>query len=481
MPLKPTTKAQVDGHRFLGRRARHAVVSRDVRMLHDPLRRQSLGLAVGAVAAVLVCAGAAILSLLDPAPDVGRSTIMVSRESGEMYVRAGDVVHPVLNLASARLVLGEPAEPVIVRERDLVSTSRGGLVGIPGAPSALPAERDPAAAARISWTVCDAVVDADRGHPRVAATSVVAREDATAPGRVTADDEVVLAGQEGQGWLLRAGTRARIDLADEALLAVLGLGGVAPRPVSAALLDPFPEVTPVARPEIDLVGEPVDYGLDGLRIGQVFTVASATGPRTHVALADGVQEVGPVVGDLVRATVTVGEVVSVAPDRMDVPRSVALDVSAFPGDRPRVLATGDSPVLCARDGADEAAATRRVTMVAGAGEPGPGEVRPLAGADGGGPAIDAVGVPGGGLLVAAAGRGTATRSAVTTVITDTGTRFDVPDPETAAALGVGGTPVPIDPGTLDRLPAGPRLDRGSALVTRDGTDLAPAGDDAPGR
>ena len=480
MPLKPTTRAQVDGHRFLARRARHAVVARDVRMLHDPLRRQSTGLTVGVVAAVLGVAGAAVLALLDPAPDVGSTMIMVGRDSGQMYVRAGETVHPVRNLASARLVSGEPAEPRTVRDADIAGTPRGGLLGIPGAPSALPGHRDAEAAAAVSWTVCDEVVDADRGRPRVTGTSIVAREDAdagAASGRETGPDEIVLADQDGTGWLLRDGTRARIDLGDGDLLEILGLGGVDPRPVTAALVDPLPEVDPVRRPVIEMAGEPVDYGLHGLRIGQVFTVETATGTRTHVALADGVQEVGPVLADVIRSTATVGTVAQVPPDRMGVPRSVALDVEAFPGERPTVLETSASPVMCVRDAGGPGPAARRVSLVAGAPAPGPGEARAVAGADGGGPAVDAVGVPGGGLLVAATGRGTTTRTAVTTIVADTGVRFDVPDAPTAAVLGLGGAPVPVDTAILDRLPAGPRLDRGSALVARDGSDLEPAGPD----
>lgn len=480
MSMKPTTRAQVDGHRFLSRRARHAVVARDVRMLHDPLKRQSMGLTVGVVAAVLGCAGAAVMSLLDPAPDVARSTIMVGRDSGQMYVRAGGLVHPVYNLTSARLVLGEAAQPVTVRDSDIAGTRRGGLLGIPGAPSVLPAHRDAVAATGVSWTVCDEVVDAHRGRPRITATSVVAREGVPEQGRETGPDEIVLADQDGAGWVLRDGTRARIDLGDGDLLAILGLDGVDPRPVTAALIDPLPEVDPVARPEIEMAGQPVDYGLDSLRIGQVFTVDTASGTRTHVALADGVQEVGPVVADVIRSTSTVGPVVSVSPDRMGVPRSVALDVAAFPASRPSVLTTSDSPGLCVREAGDPDSAVRRIAVVAGAAAPGPGEARTVAGADGGGPAVDAVGIPGGGLLVSAAGRGTFTRSSVTTVVSDTGVRSDVPDPETAAILGIGGTPAPVDAGTLDRLPAGPRLDRDSALVTRDGSDLESAGDQPSG-
>ena len=474
MPLKPTTKAQVDGHRFLTRRARHAVVSRDVRMLHDPLKRQATGLTVGVIAAVVGVAGAAVLALLDPAPDVNSTPIMMGRDSGQLYVRAGDRVHPVHNLASARLVLGEAAEPETVRDSDIARTPRGGLLGIPGAPSALPGHRDAEAAAAVSWTVCDEVVDADRGRPRLLGTSVVAREG-VGPGRETGPEEVMLVEVGGAGWLLRDGTRAKIDLADTDLLTILGVDGVDPRPVSAALIDPLPELAPVARPQIDLLGEPVDYGLDGLRIGQVFTVATATGPQTFVALADGVQEVGPVLGDVIRSTSTVGEVARVAPDRMGVPRSVALDTGAYPRTRPEVVATVDSPVLCVRESAGQDAPARRVSIVAGATGPGPDEARPVAGADGAGPAVDAVGVPGGGLVVVAAGRGTTTRGAVTTVLADTGVRFDVPDAETAAILGLGGTPVPVDGAILDRLPAGPRLDRSAALVTHDGSELHAVG------
>lgn len=478
MPLRPTTKAQVDGHRFLARRARHAVVARDVRMLHDPLRRQSTGLTVGVVAAVIGVAGAAVLALLDPAPDIERTMVMVGRDSGQMYVRAGDVVHPVHNLASARLVLGRAAEPETVRDSDVAGTRRGGLVGIPGAPSVLPEQRDAEAVGAISLTVCDEVADADRGRARVVGTSIVAREGA-GPGRETGPDEIMLVDAGGQGWLLRDGTRARVDLSDEDLLSILGLQGVTPRPVTAALIDPLRELDPVARPEIDMLGEPVDYGLEGLLIGQVFTVDTASGTRTHVALADGVQEVGPVLADVIRSTSTVGTVAAVDPDRMGVPRSVALDVEAYPSTRPSVLTTSDSPVLCVREGRGAGTGARRMAIIAGAPAPGPAEAREVAGADGGGPAVDAVGVPGGGLLVSATGRGTATRGAVTTIVSDTGVRFDVPDAETAEILGLAGSAVPVDSGILGRLPAGPRLDRASALVTRDGSDPALTGDGEP--
>ncbi|WP_280228711.1 type VII secretion protein EccB, partial [Nocardia cyriacigeorgica] len=50
MPAQLTTRQQVNGYRFLLRRLDHALVRRDVRMLHDPMRSQLRSLLVGAEA-----------------------------------------------------------------------------------------------------------------------------------------------------------------------------------------------------------------------------------------------------------------------------------------------------------------------------------------------------------------------------------------------------------------------------------------------
>lgn len=477
MPLKPTTSSQVDGHRFLVRRARHAVAAGDVRMLHDPLRRHDVGLGLGLAAGAVVCAGAVVLSVLGPSPDVDDAVVMVGSDSGALYVRLGGVAHPALNLASARLAVGTPESPVRVRDSDLADTARGGLLGIPGAPSTLPAPLDADTAGRARWTVCDTVGTDPADDAGVIATGVAV----DLPERPAADagaldaGEAVLAGYDGRTWLLRAGTRAPIDLADRPLLELLGLADAPVRPVSAAVLDALPDVGAVARPVVPRAGEPVGYGLDGLGVGQVFTVDGAAGEETFVALADGVQEVGPLVGDLVRSAVTVGEVAHLSPDRIAVPRSRALDVDALPRERPRVPSPVSAPVLCVRTAADRAATGRPRSLVVAATAPWTRPPTPTAGADGPGPAVDEVSVPGGGLLVTPEPRGAVGRPpGPRTVLADTGVRFDVPDAETAEMLGVGGEPVPVDAATLRRLPAGPLLERPAALLVHDGLQ-APGG------
>ena len=103
-----TTRLQVSGYRFLLRRMEHALVRGDVRMLDDPLRAQSLSLIAGCVLAVIAIAGCAILAFVRPQGTLGSAPIVVTSESGALYVRIGDTMHPVLNLASARLIAGNP-------------------------------------------------------------------------------------------------------------------------------------------------------------------------------------------------------------------------------------------------------------------------------------------------------------------------------------------------------------------------------------
>ena len=150
MRRQPTTRLQISGHRFLMRRIEHALVRGDARMLDDPLAAQSISLVIGAVLAVVAVAVVAVLAVLRPAGDLGDAPIVLVRESGALYVRIDDRVHPVFNLASARLVAGSPAEPRIVSQRAVDRALRGPMVGIPDAPPHLaPTLAD------AQWTVCD--------------------------------------------------------------------------------------------------------------------------------------------------------------------------------------------------------------------------------------------------------------------------------------------------------------------------------------
>src|SRR6476659_1404306 len=152
MARQSTTRLNVSGYRFLLRRMEHALVRGDVRMLDDPLRAQSLSLISGVILAVIVVVVCAVLAFLRPSGALGSAPIVMMRDSGALYVRIGDIVHPVLNLASARLIAGTPANPEVVSASAIHNAKRGPLVGIPGAPATIAA---PLGEAESGWAVCD--------------------------------------------------------------------------------------------------------------------------------------------------------------------------------------------------------------------------------------------------------------------------------------------------------------------------------------
>jgi ESX secretion system ATPase EccB len=219
MARQSPTKLHVSGYRFLVRRMEHALVRGDVRMLDDPLRAQSLSLIAGAILAVIIVAASAVLAFFRPPGTLGNAPIVMVRDSGALYVRIGDTVHPVLNLASARLIAGAPANPEAV-SMSAISNSKGGpLVGIPGAPATI---APPLGEHESGWAVCD-----DATSTTVIAGAVFG--DGLASGRsvlVTPRSE-----SAATTYLLYDGWRAKVDLRNRAVVRALKLDGVEPHPV----------------------------------------------------------------------------------------------------------------------------------------------------------------------------------------------------------------------------------------------------------
>lgn len=150
-----------------------------------------------------VAGGGATLAALGQAP------IVMGRESGALYVRVDDVWHPVLNLASARLIAATNANPQPVSESELGHTKRGPLLGIPGAPQLLD---QPLAGAESAWAICDS----DNGG---STTVVVGPAEDSSAQVLTAEQMILVATESGSPtYLLYGGRRAVVDLADPAVV-----------------------------------------------------------------------------------------------------------------------------------------------------------------------------------------------------------------------------------------------------------------------
>lgn len=252
-PLQPTTRAQVSGHRFLKRRVEHGLEFGDIRMIHDPLRTRQRAMIFGVVAVLLGLAGAGLFAWLSPQPDPGDAPILRS-QSGALYVRIDDRLHPVANLASARLIAGSPAEPVTIGESFFAAADKGAPVGIDPAPGVFAVAATEEETLAGQWSTCTTASGV---------ISVLAGDAADTPAPLGAQQAVLAQGPDSQ-WLLTDEGRRALPDADTAegrvVRRALGVDPDGPR------LDAPPEIltaitelpawrAPSPVPEIWTVGE----------------------------------------------------------------------------------------------------------------------------------------------------------------------------------------------------------------------------------
>ncbi|GAC69343.1 type VII secretion protein EccB [Gordonia soli] len=474
MPAQLTTRQQVSGYRFLLRRLEHALMRRDVRMLHDPMRSHFRAVIVGIALSLLLTGGCAVYGLIKPAGSVGDGHIIVGKDSGGLFVLIDDTLHPVLNLASARLIIGSPEKPTSVSDGKLSSYKRGPLVGIPGAPQSLPG---PADSGHSYWTVCDTVV-VTSGSSSLAGgvrTAVSATEPDTGTGsRALSAAEGLLVRSGESTYLLDDGRRYLVDTDDVAVTRALGLSEADERPVSTGMLNAFPEADELTTPEISGRGATSTTGLGA--IGSIIQVPGVgdSAPTLYVVLRDGIQPVTQLAADVIRYSDTAGggETRSVAPAVInDIAQRDVLPVRDFPAVAPTIIGQQSAPVGCLAwdKGAENEPAKLRV--LAGTALPLPDDREPvaLATSDGSGPGVDEAYIPpsSGSYVTTTGSDPSSPRRASLMYISDAGVRYAVIDPSTGKALGLGESPQVAPWPIVGLLPTGPELSQHNALVERD--------------
>lgn len=481
MPSKPTTRWQISGYNFLVRRMEHALVRRDVRMLHDPMRSQVRAYVVGLVLAVVVLAGCGVLALFRPQDKIGTNTILIGKESGAVYVVLNDVVHPALNLASARLAAGKAPDAAIVKEAEVGKKARGPLIGIPGAPGAI--HYDAAGTGR-QWTICDEMrIDGSQDRT----TSVLAGGlELGTKASALASGEALLVQGENHTYLIYDKQRARVDMSDRAVTDALEITGATPRPVSEGLINAIPEVPAIVRPAIADPGGTPGYEISGHRIGEVVQIGGSA-PEYYVVLADGLQQVSPLTAEIIRnsnpQTSTDYTIDQSERTRADV--STALQVQSYPQVAPSILEAKDRPVSCLSwkpiPEAGENTGTRaELEVITGVSLPlaDSAKLVPLAQADGSGQNVDSAYLaPGTGAYVQTTGiEPDSRRKDSIFYIADTGVRYGIKNADSAKALGMPEKAEPAPWPIVGLLASGPSLGREEALVAHDGVapDPSPA-------
>ena len=453
------TRHQVSGWRFVMRRIASGVALHDTRMLVDPLRTQTRAVLVGALVFITGIAGCFIFSLIRPSGVAGNDAVLADRSTAALYVKVGDRLHPVLNLASARLIAGRPENPTTVKTEELDKFARGNLLGIPGAPERLVQNTSRDA----QWTICD---DSSGTGAAVIAGSLGTGGESAAD---LESQHAVLVQHEGRTWLLWDGRRSPVDLADRAVTDALGLGAdsPAPRPVAVGLFNAIPEGPALSVPAIAHAGEKPQFPLPAsVPVGAVVAAYEADNTiKYYAVLSEGLQPIPEVVAAILRNANSYGLAQSPrlgADDVARMPVARGIDTSAYPREQVTIVDPTDDPVTCARWAKPEGATTSSLTLLTGAAVPLPDgrETVALVGS----PNRVAL-TPGSGYFVSSAG--------ALFWVSDTGVRYGIEDAKAATALGLTLEPLQIPWSILSQFAAGPTLSRADALLAHDALPPAP--------
>lgn len=451
---------QADAHAFLVGRLIAAVLRTEPDARDRPLRRTSVGMLGGVAIGVLVVAAVVAIGLFTGSGtgtgigSVGAGmgiggkgwrkpgTLIVDKDNGNRYLLIGDQLRPVLNYASARLLLRGNPPTASVRDGDLARLPKGSPVGILGAPDALPAASDGPAK---PWTVCAA---SGKDGPAVAVT-VGAMPDV----RATGVDEALLVRTGDQQYLVWQGSALRIT--DAWVPRALGLDPTAATVVDAAWLNTLPAGPDLGAPPLDRDGQGPSVGGTPTTTGQLVTVPEAVGDKVFAAAPGGLIPVSATVSALLNADPRGGP----GPLRTTPAELAKQHVlppppwqSKLPPRPPTPMDT-HSRVPCVRwDG-------NAMALVSAPPPRGPGQTGSQAGLTRDGRVADRVEVaPGGGFLARtrpAPGIG----GAGIYLITEAGAKFPVASEDAAEALGFPAKSAQLVPAELlQLLPTGPPLD-----------------------
>jgi type VII secretion protein EccB len=275
-----------------------------------PLRTLVPGIVIGAV----LLAGFGAWGLISPSvphgwDDPGKHVI-VADESTTRYVVLNDadshkpVLHPVLNMASARLLLDPGSYDVIKVKESVLDHSglkHGATIGIPYAPDRLPSAAD-AAKAKV-WAVCDRP-GGGTGRTAQQAVFVLGGDEAAAmsgPSELSGDQVLYVQDQNSVKYLVDGdGTKFELGgpdpkarKADEMGFLVRTLFGENPEPqtVSDTWLASLDSGTPIWFPPITGRGDTVQVPgvpADRSKVGTVLQATSAKGEEYYVITSGGV-------------------------------------------------------------------------------------------------------------------------------------------------------------------------------------------------
>ncbi|MFJ8363667.1 type VII secretion protein EccB [Streptomyces sp. NPDC093984] len=434
-----------------------------------PMQTVMPSLAVGVVLVVGFIAWGVIKPSAPAGWDTPGEYIIVDSDSTTRYVVLKDkatngkeipTLHPVLNYASAKLLLDKGKGSVIEvpgKEIDKSGIPHGATLGIPYAPDRLPAAADAEKAK--TWAVCERpapgsddaidravfVLDADDAKALGNEGKVDAREALYVIDPKTSREYLI----DGKGNAFLLGGPSGLDSTTMEQLRAAVIGTTAkPQPVSQQWLHTLNEGGVITFPEVPSAGQRTSVsGLpqEARTVGRVLKAQDAQGTQYYVVLRDRVAAVTPFVANLLKSapsaklaygTETITDI------RVDTPDIIAANggqADTFYADKgwPQAVPRQANP---AATGTEEARTTSCSVYNGTIGEDRKPQLATWAGAaypkkvvaD----SLSAYVSSGSGLLFQEV-TGTAQGGGATYLLTDTGLRYSLPANNDSAAQGSG--------------------------------------------
>jgi type VII secretion protein EccB len=459
-----TRSDQAQAYRFVTRRIVSALLSGEPETAERPMRRFGMAVFGSIMLATIVFAVSGVIGFLFPSGvKLEENSIVIEKETGANFVYVNNLLYPVANFASARLILQSDAPPIVrVATKALRDYPRGRALGIPAAPNPLP---DVKSLTNGPWSVCSLPEDEQSSSLESHLVIGNLRPGGT---RLTKDAGLLVEQTATEGvtrFLVVNGRRSPInDLA----LTALSLRTVRSTPVTDAVIAAIPPGPAIVAPTIPGAGQPgpAVAGRPGT-IGQVYESAG----QSYVLLGDGLSPIGDVMRRVLLASGGEPEGVSANDANEALSRTEQFD-AGFPQVVPTMLFP-DAPAqqVCAVTGDPEDPGNDDMTVRAYAEAPDTSRLPPAPGAQQNGPdgvrLADVVEmVPGTAALVRVQpAPGDRTLVTTTYLVTDQGLKYAFQTERTDQIgniqvwLGYGGVPpVPVPQPLLSLLAPGPVLD-----------------------
>ncbi|GHB48182.1 type VII secretion protein EccB [Streptomyces xanthochromogenes] len=309
----------------------------------------------GTVMAVVLLAAFGAWGMFKPTAPPGWDTpgekVIIASESTTRYVvlttDGRSELHPVLNMASAKLLLAPDKGQVVKVDESVLdkgSLTHGATLGIPYAPDRLPSAKEAGSAKR--WAVCERPGDGGRAIQKAA--FVLADRDMNRTDgdeRLTGGELMFVIGAEDKTrYIVDArGTKYPVG-SDEKLLRPLVGSGREPERVSKEWLETLRTGDPVAFPKVEgkigaPAGVPGSLSADANRIGVVLRATNGAGAQYYLVQRGKVSPVSDFTAKLLLNSVQLSKVMGTGQATATNASMFSPEATEFPGnvDWPRPM------------------------------------------------------------------------------------------------------------------------------------------------